>query len=308
MIKEIPKSDVVVRPFKVYKEWTLDDNDITKYIGEKDETTLFDTDTDEKSNGFYKRLLYRSIESEYYRTPTTASILTEVGLRQSYTSTDERNLAPDIIVLDGLGNRLTDDDGNEIVLDGTNEMIIIPIPQRYYGEGVKIGSMVLTDTTKNIRYTDDGNSNLINSVDGEIDGNIFYDRGLIVMRGVFSTTDFLTFTVNFRSTMTIYENEILLNVLENEFNVSQNPTAYDSSNGNIKLHTIQSSLDSTKFGGFGEYDYSSSVDPTGSYIAPYITTIGLYDDSLNMVAVAKLPKPIKSLPDYPLNFIVRFDT
>jgi hypothetical protein len=27
-----------------------------------------------------------------------------------------------------------------------------------------------------------------------------------------------------------------------------------------------------------------------------------------MVAVAKLPQPIKSLPDYPINFIVRFDT
>jgi hypothetical protein len=54
--------------------------------------------------------------------------------------------------------------------------------------------------------------------------------------------------------------------------------------------------------------YSGSVDPTGSYLAPYITTIALYDDELNMIAVAKLPKPIKSLPDYPLNFIVRFDT
>ena len=36
--------------------------------------------------------------------------------------------------------------------------------------------------------------------------------------------------------------------------------------------------------------------------------IGLYDNELNMVAICKLPKPIKSLPDYPLNFIVRFDT
>jgi hypothetical protein len=27
-----------------------------------------------------------------------------------------------------------------------------------------------------------------------------------------------------------------------------------------------------------------------------------------MVAVAKLPQPIKSMPDYPVNFIVRFDT
>ena len=54
--------------------------------------------------------------------------------------------------------------------------------------------------------------------------------------------------------------------------------------------------------------YSSSLDSTGSYLAPYITTIGLYDDNLNMVAVAKLPQPIKSLPDYPVNFIIRFDS
>ena len=59
---------------------------------------------------------------------------------------------------------------------------------------------------------------------------------------------------------------------------------------------------------FWEYDFSASNDPTGSYLAPYITTIGLYDDEMNMVAVAKLPQPIKSLPDYPLNFIIRFDT
>jgi hypothetical protein len=39
-----------------------------------------------------------------------------------------------------------------------------------------------------------------------------------------------------------------------------------------------------------------------------ITTIGLYDNELNMVAVAKLPQPIKSTPDYPVNFIIRFDS
>ena len=74
------------------------------------------------------------------------------------------------------------------------------------------------------------------------------------------------------------------------------------------ISNIKSNIDNSKFGGFGEYEFSSSVDPTGSYLAPYITTIGIYDDDLNMVAVAKLPQPIKSLPEYPVNFIVRFDT
>ena len=71
---------------------------------------------------------------------------------------------------------------------------------------------------------------------------------------------------------------------------------------------IQSQIDPTKYGGFDEFEELTSYDLTGSYLAPYITTIGLYDEQLNMVAVAKLPQPIKSLPDYPVNFIVRFDT
>jgi hypothetical protein len=33
----------------------------------------------------------------------------------------------------------------------------------------------------------------------------------------------------------------------------------------------------------------------------------LYDDNNNMVAVAKLPKPIKKYPDMAVNFIVRMD-
>ena len=58
---------------------------------------------------------------------------------------------------------------------------------------------------------------------------------------------------------------------------------------------------------FFGYQYSSSYDPTGSYLAPVITTIGLYDNN-RLVGVAKLGRPIKNLIDWPINFIVRFDT
>ena len=343
MIKEIPKSDVVVRPFKVYKEWTLDENEITPlYATRYENASLYDAEVDELTNGISKRLLYRSIESQYYRTPQTASVLFEVGLRKNYTSEDERNLLPDLELTDNNNNPLTDDNGNQLVVSNLyDDICIINIPQRYYGEGVKVGSLTLTDKLKSKTYTDDGNSNLINESTGEINGNVFYDRGLIVMH--FADEDggqFSEFEVNFRSTMTIYENEIFLSVNENEFNVSQNPTAVYEIDGIKKplitnrtdrpLHLNEfktqsfyqsgvkyirnkdypyvSSIDSTQVGSFDDYFNSGSVDPTGSYLAPYITTIGLYDDNLNMVAVGKLPRPIKSLPDYPLNFIVRFDT
>jgi hypothetical protein len=191
-----------------------------------------------------------------------------------------------------------------------------------------------------VSVTDDGNSNLVDN-SGNIKGNVFYDRGLIVVtKDVVDETTLSNFQISYRSTMTIYENEIFLSVNENEFNVSQNPTAvYEQGAEKIDIVTNRrdkklsshefttasyykpgfklirdsqnpyvSQLDGVSIGSFDDYINSGSVDPTGSYLAPYITTIGLYDDGLNMVAVAKLPKPIKSLPDYPVNFIVRFDT
>lgn len=312
MIKEIPKSDIVVRPFKVYKEWTLDETDITALYGTL-QTDLYDVSTDDtNSNGISKRTLYDSVKSQFYLNPSTASIVTEVGKRESYASTNERVIGSTIGV--------------------------ISIPQEYYGEGIKIGSMVVEYGS--ITATDDGNSNLIDSA-SNIKGNVFYDRGLVVLtEDVADGSGLSSFDISYRSTMTIYENEIFLSVLENEFNVSQNPTAVYEVGAQKLTTTINkpytklnqsefvsktfyqpgaqyirngrypfvSSYDGVTKGSFDDYIVSGSTDQTGSYLTPFITTIGLYDNELNMVAVAKLPQPIKSLPDYPVNFIVRFDT
>ena len=58
---------------------------------------------------------------------------------------------------------------------------------------------------------------------------------------------------------------------------------------------------------FLNYQYSSSYDATGSFLAPYITAVGLYQDN-QLVAVGKLGRPIKNLIDWPVNIVVRFDT
>jgi hypothetical protein len=58
---------------------------------------------------------------------------------------------------------------------------------------------------------------------------------------------------------------------------------------------------------FFNYQYSSSIDPTGSYLAPYITQVGLYANA-DLVAVAKLAQPIKNTGEIPINIIVKWDT
>ena len=298
MIKEIPKSDVITRPMKVYKEWTLDENDIYPIFGTNGANTLIDIDTDAKSHSYNKKVIYASIKSQFYTNPSTASIITEVGRRKSYASTDERVLE--------------------------NEIAVFSIPQIYYGEGIKVGTVVLEDEQLVRTYTDDGYSNLIDS-GSNIKGNIFYDRGLIVVaKDIVSGSVLSQFTLNFRSTKTIFENEVFITVLESEFNYSQNPSAVYEDGSRLYTHIMQrpgstkiGDLVTSSFydagikwvrGAFNEYEASSSLDQTGSFLAPMITTIALYDNELNMVAVAKLPQPIKSLPDYPVNFIIRFDT
>jgi hypothetical protein len=172
-------------------------------------------------------------------------------------------------------------------------------------------------------------------------GNIFYNQGLIVITKDAASRLTNGWQLDYKSTQTIYEHEYLLISNEDEFNVSTNPTAvievgretsfitgsdnkiYKTTtnpgvkyirkkstleNGNILDYRFGSTYSSSISGGFEHYDLSSSVDTTGSFLLPFITTIGLYDDGCQLVAVAKLPQPIKSESDMPVNFIIRFDT
>jgi hypothetical protein len=146
--------------------------------------------------------------------------------------------------------------------------------------------------------------------------------------------------LSFKSTKTIYENEYLLIVNQDEFNVSTNPSAIvnvgretefvtgsdgkiqqvvktpgvnyirqltELPNGDTLDYRFTGSVGNKK-GGFEQVYTMGSIDSTGSFLTPMITTIGLYDDDCQLVAVAKLPQPIKSESDMPVNFIVRFDT
>lgn len=171
-------------------------------------------------------------------------------------------------------------------------------------------------------------------------GNVFYNQGLIVITKDVASRLANGWKLDYKSTKTIYEHEYLLIVNEDEFNTSQNPSAIVEvgnedeyittsdninrkvttktgvkyikklstlENGNILDYRFSGSIGNAK-AGFEHYELSGSVDSTGSFLAPFITTIGLYDDNCDLVAVAKLPQPIKSEPDIPVNFIIRFDT
>lgn len=162
-------------------------------------------------------------------------------------------------------------------------------------------------------------------------GNLFYSDGLIVFTGL--SSDLTNYNIEYRATQTIHETEILIEAKAGEFNYSQNPSAVDVTvSGSYDFETTaitnvspaktvkikhyndikqKSSYDGSYgsiTGSWDDYDNNFLSDPTGSYLTTYVSTIGIYDKDGDMVAVAKLPQPFKNLPDYDVNFIIRFDT
>lgn len=163
-------------------------------------------------------------------------------------------------------------------------------------------------------------------------GQLFQQSGDLILDTGENPDLLQDFELNFKSTTTISELEVLVSVEPGEFTTSTNPTAVDYFNittssfehtqtderGNPLVEVIKNFTPRKKSyiyssygnatGSFDDYDVSSSLDPTGSYLTTYVTSIGLYDDNSELLAIAKVARPVKLLPDYPINFLIKLDT
>ena len=168
---------------------------------------------------------------------------------------------------------------------------------------------------------------------GSVVGNIFYSDGLVVITDTGSYSSVATgngsdgFTVKFNSTQTIYEREYVCIADENEFQHSTNKSLKVGQSGSIATAQLTPSSSIYFKTIYDEYPYNlvgystSSYDVSGyevgteligeathSDFATYVTSIGLYNDEDELLAVGKTAKPIKNDKDLSLTFVVRFDT
>jgi hypothetical protein len=153
----------------------------------------------------------------------------------------------------------------------TGSIGVISIPSKLYGNNIKPNSFRYTFPSGN--YYDDGEGRLKSGSDYV--GNIVYEHGLVILTNTNASTilNFVTssnVTCSFSSSYTIYETQYKCSMGADEFNYSLNPSVSPGSEGDLL--------------GF----------VTGSYFSPYVTTVGLYDESYNLLAVAKLAKPLST--------------
>ena len=94
----------------------------------------------------------------------------------------------------------------------------------------------------------------------------------------------MPYTLSFKSELTLYETQVKCHINENEFNLTQNPSAQSDSSGSL-------------------YNYI-----TGSDFDPYTTAVGLYNATNELLAVGKLAQPFRMPSNTDVTFIVKYDS
>jgi hypothetical protein len=210
------------------------------------------------------------------------------------------------------------------------EVGVISIPSKLFGDYIQPNSIKLIvpyeedSISYSLLISDDGGGNLI--IDGtDINvGNVIYPHGMIIYTnsasysnegygisfygtgeygsgvGVLpSASDVINnnITLSFSSSYTIYETQYKCTLRESEFNATLNPSAQAS--GSV----IEVS---------GSYFYQRadgtlSNNVTGSYFSPYVTTVGLYDEAQNLLAIGKLAQPLPTSATTDTTILINID-
>ena len=140
---------------------------------------------------------------------------------------------------------------------------------------------------------DDGNgrlflsgSRLFGSETGKNVGDIIYTHGQAIITDPIVAryyTKYLRPIIYWKSNQPIYTYNYNCKVKDSELIYSLNPSAMSGSDGKI------------------------ADNISGSYFKPYVTSIGLYNDAQELVAVAKLGQPVPKSKDTDMTFVVTLD-
>jgi len=304
--KQLLASDIIVTPFEVNKAFRftgsagLTDSNvgIDRFLGQNiqglfslNEATTGTVTTE------YRRLVYNSIKELYYSNYLSSSYGDPVSVPYIVPGSDPSGNV--LVGPNSSAGRYENYLQNTLTFEryfptASNAIIgVISIPSKLYGDKIQPGSFIITSDSGSI--IDDANGNLLTE-GGEICGTIIYQHGLGVITydgslgsfygsasyGVDSyggdTAGFVTnfiassnVTCSFSSSFTIFETQYKCTFDPSEFNFSLNPSLISGSTEGII------------------YNFA-----TGSYFNPYVTTVGLYNEAQDLIAVGKLAKPLPS--------------
>ena len=319
--KQFLSSDIIATPFVVNKGYTFNGaaamtgSGVDRFLGKNITGSLVNLGpTTGQISTQYQSLVYNSAKHLYYSNFLTSSYGDSINRQYIIPGEDEA------------GNRFVGAVQNpnfenypqtsltfpKIFPTGSDDIIgVISIPRKLFGEQILPESFRITSGS--ITLYDDGEGNIFDNND-DLVGNIIYSHGLIIISvdsgsigstsvydaAVYDVDDVYgdddgtsalnfitdpTVTCSFSSSLTLFETQYKCTIAENEYNLSLNPSLSQKVSDDIVV-----------------YDYT-----TGSFFSPYITTVGLYNEAQELLAVAKLAQPVPTSTLTDMHIIINFD-
>jgi hypothetical protein len=179
-----------------------------------------------------------------------------------------------------LGELVDDGEGNLYVNYDRGELDYIENESNYVDETLPIPGEYLEPGT---RIEDDPP---VPVPKRRIVGNVIYTHGQIIITDE-TIAIYYNYYVNgilrWKSNLPIYTHNYHCRIKTSEFNHTLNRTALDSTSGLI------------------------ADNISGSAFQPYITTVGLYNDANELVAVAKMGQPLPKSADTDMSMVIKLD-
>ena len=318
--KTLNSQDIIVSPLEVVKSFSYSGSGliepnvgIDRYLGDKSSTNV--------STGYItpvsQSAIYFSAQQLYYSNYISSSNGdVQVANTQSITPDGVTN---GLIPSNAYFNfEQTDLNPLKFWPTGSEHIGVMSVPKAMFGDYIQPNSIIID--TPSGSYYDDGEGRLRMVVDSEssiVIGNVIYEHGMIIYTGgtrkegtgqealygsaIYGTSvyggipiddDFVdnfvettNITMSFSSSFTIYETQYKCTIGESEFNYTLNPTVINNTSNNGTV-----------------YDYV-----TGSYFSPYVTTVGLYNNDNELMAVGKLAQPLPTSRTTDTTILVNID-
>lgn len=340
--KKLNRQDVYVSDYSARKQWVASGSLLTTYKietlrGFSGSTPGYPYPADLRNNR-YEKLVYDSINHNFYADGIGSGLFSgsrDLSLQTSLTISGARDIKSEVGVIsipkDVFGTfvvpntfefkPLFSSSYDEYILDGYvqdkmsgEDQFIEHINYWYSSNPIDTADYVVNESTyvtesvapgadyqytdidkgqQRIEIIDDGNGALIFSGSEfnyteprKVVGDIIYNKGLAVITDTDVARYLSTYSrhiLRWKSNQPIYTYNVHCKVKDSEMNFTYNPTAQSGSEG-----VIASNVSSSLF-------------------SPYVTSIGLYNDANELIAMAKTNRPIQKTQNSDMTFVVKLD-
>jgi len=115
--------------------------------------------------------------------------------------------------------------------------------------------------------------------------------------------------IKFQNSHIVYENFIKCTIKDYEYNLTYNPTLLSGSQSTLTPYSSSLNGDIFYISTGSNENYGILKDfYTGSVFSPYTTTVGLYNDAQELLAIAKMSAPIPLAANTDMTFLIKYDT